>query len=260
MFTPIISPRAFKNTISFSQQSNIYNILVTGPSVYTIGDVVYKIDYKNLQLEDVTQVFQPSSNNKFSSNTFNCAYFDGRFLGFATNSVTTYDTLTFDYPKILSPSIITEYVYFQDDERKKFLNSDLKYIITQLQRANIPSSGKYSINFLNLLSELIFVGDLSRVSMYLNGHERFSCDADYLKNIQPYLYHTRKPTGSNISMYSFCTNPEEELPEGYLNASRIKDKVFDFQFSSNLIMYGLTKNILTIKDGLGGLVFNNSTE
>ena len=260
MFTPIISPRAFKNTISFSQQSNIYNILVTGPSVYTIGDVVYKIDYKNLQLEDVTQVFQPSSNNKFSSNTFNCAYFDGRFLGFATNSVTTYDTLTFDYPKILSPSIITEYVYFQDDERKKFLNSDLKYIITQLQRANIPSSGKYSINFLNLLSELIFVGDLSRVSMYLNGHERFSCDADYLKNIQPYLYHTRKPTGSNISMYSFCTNPEEELPEGYLNASRIKDKVFDFQISSNLIMYGLTKNILTIKDGLGGLVFNNSTE
>jgi hypothetical protein len=61
-------------------------------------------------------------------------------------------------------------------------------------------------------------------------------------------------------MYSFCTNPEDELPEGYLNASRIKDKVFDFEITSNVTVYGITKNILTIRDGLGGLVFNNSTQ
>jgi hypothetical protein len=260
LFTPVIPPSAFKNNISFTKQTNINSLLLNGGSLYTIGDYIYNIDYNNLQLVDSTQIFQPSGNNVFINSKFNSAYFDGRFLSFVTNAVTVYDTLTLNYPEILSPSIVTEYVYLQDEERAKFINSDLKYIVTQLQKVNITSNGRYNIDFLNLLSEIVFAGDVKRVSMYLNGHERFSCDADYMKNIQPYLYHTRQPTRSNIFVYSFCTNPEEELPEGYLNASRIKDKVFDFEINSNVTVYGVTKNILTVRDGLGGLVFNNSTE
>jgi hypothetical protein len=260
LFTPVVPPSAFKNNISFTQQTNISSLLLNGGSLYTIGDYIYNIDYNNLQLADTTQIFQPSEKNVFINSKFNSAYFDGRFLSFVTNSVKVYDTLTLQYPEILSPSIITEYVYLQDDERAKFINSDLKYIITQLQKVKITSNGRYNIDFLNLLTEVIFEGDVKRVSMYLNGHERFSCDADYMKNIQPYLYHTRQATRSNIFMYSFCTNPEEELPEGYLNASRIKDKVFDFEINSDVTVYGVTKNILTVRDGLGGLVFNNSTD
>lgn len=259
-FTTVVPTTAFKNNISFTQQNNINSLLLDGNSIYTIGDKVYKINYNNIQLYDTTKIFQPSSNNTFLNSYINSAYFDGRYLNFVTNTVSSYDTLIIMYPEILSPSIITEYVYLDDDERNKFINSDLKYIITQLQKADITSNGLYSINFLNLLTELIFDGDISRVTMYLNGQERFSCDADYMKNIQPYLYHTRKPTQSNVYMYSFSTNPEGEVPEGYLNASRIRDKVFDFEINSNVTVYGVTKNILTIRDGLGGLVFNNSTE
>lgn len=267
LFTePIVTSYVFSNRVLFSQPQNIKNITFDGRYIYTVGDFSYKIDTFNIS--DYQNTIADTDENVLIRNKYSSAYFDGRYINLVNDNVTVYDTIPLNYPLIFSPSVISEYAYISDEERAFLQNRSLQYIVKQVQKATIPNvdtEGYYKVDFLNLLSELMFKSDakLEKIGMYLNGHEKFLCDAEYLSNIQVYNYHSRLPTRtSNLYTYSFANNPESEFPDGHLNASRIIDKVFYIKASkpSNVNVYGSTHNICTIRNGLGGLVFNTSSE
>lgn len=265
LFTePLPKPYDFSTKVLFTRPQNIKNLTFDGRYIYTIGDFSYKID--SFTLSDYQDVIADTDPNIFTRDRYASAYFDGRYINLVTNTITAYDTIPLTYPLVFSPSVITEYAYISDEERKFLQNRQLQYVVKQVQSSKIPQneSGYYKIDFLNLLSEVVAVpesGKIDTMAMYLNGHEKFSCDGDYLSRIQLHNYHSRRPTRSNVYAYSFCTNPEDEFPDGHLNASRIIDKVFYIKTSekSNVNVYGVTHNVCKIKDGLGGLVFNTRT-
>ncbi len=260
----LASMQDYKNKISFSTPTFIKDVVYDGRYLYTIGDFIYKLDTAETAV-DISYVLQDTDDSVLSRDDYASGFFDGRFINLLSgNSSYLYDTIPLDYPEVFSPSILTEYVYVSENERALLQSRSLQYIVKQIQKVVLPTNGYFKVNFLNLLSEVIAkvdTGTLKRMAMYLNGHEKFDVDGDYMSTVQIHNYHSRRPTISNLYTYSFCTNPEEEFPDGHLNASRIIDKVFYCQTSeqTNVSLYGITHNIFKFQDGLGGLVFNNST-
>lgn len=259
-FTPLVTSNAFSNAIYFTQKSNINNIIFDGSSIYALCDVVYNINTSTIAESDATGIFQDTSKNILDRNLYNTGYFDGRFLNLVTDKIKIYDVKPIVYPQFFSPSIITEYIYLSDRDRASMQNNELKYLVNQLQTVDLPTNQYNRINFWNPLSEIIIDGDVSRFEMYLNGHEKINCDGSLMNTVQM-LKHRRRPTRSNIHVYSFSTNPDDEFPDTHVNMSRIIDKVLRVESNqSSVKLYGITHNIVKFRDGLGGLVFNNSSQ
>jgi hypothetical protein len=260
----LASMQDYKNKISFSTPTFIKDVVYDGRYLYTIGDFIYKLDTVETSV-DLSYVLQDTDEGILTRDDYASGFFDGRFINLLSgNSSYLYDTIPLNYPEVFSPSILTEYVYISDDERALLQTRSLQYMIKQIQKVVLPTNGYFKVNFLNLLSEVIAkvdTGTLKRMAMYLNGHEKFDVDGEYMSTIQIHNYHSRRPTVNNLYTYSFCSNPEDDFPDGHINASRIIDKVFYCQTSepTNVSLYGITHNIFKFKDGLGGLVFNNST-
>lgn len=259
-FTPLITSNAFGNAIYFTQTSTINNIIFDGASVYALGDVVYNINTSTISESDATGMFQDTALNILDRNSYTTGYFDGRFINFVRDTVKIYDVLPLVYPQFFSPSIITEYVYLSDRERNILQTRELKHIVKQIQTVSVPTNQYNRIDFWNPMSEIIINGDVSKFEVFLNGHEKVNCDGSLMSTIQ-ILKHPRKPTRSNIFVYSFATNPNDEFPDAHVNMSRIRDKVFRIDSKDPSVnLYGITHNIVKFRDGLGGLVFNNSSQ
>jgi hypothetical protein len=261
-FEPIPSTEAFRNNISFTQQTFINDLIFDGKSIYALGDFIYIINTSTLQESDQTGIFQDTSQNILDRNKYNTGYFDGRFLNLVTDSVKIYDLLPLEYPDVFSPSMLTEYAYITDRNRRVLQSRELKHLIKQLQTVKIPSNKYVRVEFWNPMSELVFDGDVDTAALFLNGNEKFECDANFMKTVQILNHHSRRPTRSNICTYSFASNPEDEYPDSHVNMSRIRDKVLYVTNSSEseVTVYGITHNIVKFRDGLGGLVFNNSSQ
>ena len=259
-FTPLVTSNAFSNAIYFTQQSNINNIIFDGSSIYALCDVVYNINTSTIAESDATGIFQDTSKNILDRNLYNTGYFDGRFLNLVTDTIKIYDVNPIVYPRFFSPSIITEYVYLSERDRISMQTKELKYMVKQLQTVDLPTNSYNRINFWNPLSEIIIDGDVSKFEMYLNGHEKIHCDGNLMSTIQ-LLKHQRRPTRSDVHVYSFASNPDDEFPDTHVNMSRIIDKVLRVDSTQPYVkLYGITHNIVKFRDGLGGLVFNNSSQ
>lgn len=261
-FRPEYSKTFFGNNISFTKQTEINDIIFDGKNLYILGDYIYNLNTLTVNESDVTGIFQDLDVNIIDRNRYTSGYFDGRFLNLCTDTVKIYDVNPLSYPKVLSPSIITEYAYISDRDRNLLQNRELKHIVKQIQTVTIPTNSYSKIEFWNPMSEIVFEGYLDKAIMFLNGHEKFECDANFMKTVQILTRHSRRPTRNDIFTYSFATNPEDDYPDSYVNMSRIREKVVyvESKISSNVNVYGITHNIVKFRDGLGGLVFNNSSQ
>jgi len=180
----------------------------------------------------------------------------------------------------LTATIITEYVYLSEPEINWFKKSQINYVIQQCQYQtfNLGSkftSGVLKLNFINPIRELFFVtqlegtapyeySDLNSLGLNFNSSEAFTedvTDSIYLNCIEPFNHYINYPTRT-FYMYSFTTQTNTPIPYGQVNFSRIRDifiKLNTNSYSSKQFrVIGVNYNILTIKDGIAGIMFNSN--
>ena len=91
-------------------------------------------------------------------------------------------------------------------------------------------------------------------------------EANFLFSLQNMLNHTRVPTNESncfIYTYSFALDPENYLPTGSVNMSRINNqlltlKLTEYPGTRTIHIYAKSYNVLRIQDGLAGLLFIDS--
>lgn len=204
-------------------------------------------------------------------------------------------------PRMLELTLATEYVFLSDAENNYFRTNKIDYIISQLQlaRFNMEQSAlskQVALKFLNPVKELYFVIQNSNVveSNISTGNDWFNFDnsenlsaplyeqistlkldlngetiipseianAVYLRGIQPMLSHTRGPT-RRFYLYSFALDPENHLPTGQVNMSRIINQLLSITTTPNtqarnVRVYAVNYNVLRIQNGLAGVIFNDN--
>jgi hypothetical protein len=206
-------------------------------------------------------------------------------------------------PVIENLTMVTEYVYLSDDELNYFRNTRIDYIISQLQvsrfklDANLTSK-QVILQFLNPVKELFFViqndnvvesnvvtgndwfnfdnaqnlsaplyEQLNNLRLDFNGQTNIPsevADAVYLRGVQPLLSHTRGPN-RRFYVYSFALDPENDLPTGQINMSRITNKLLDINTTANtenrtISVYAVNFNVLRVQNGLAGVIFNFNSD
>jgi len=183
----------------------------------------------------------------------------------------------------LTATIITEYVYLAQPEINWFQNSKVEYLIQQCQYQiyELPAqftSGILKLNFINPVRELFFIVQLDNATPYpynysnlnslaltFNSSEAFTSDVTdslYLNSIEPFNHYTNYPT-RNYYMYTFTTEPSSPKPFGQINFSRIRDIYLQlntpaYQSTKQFRVIGISYNVLTIKNGIAGLMFNSN--
>jgi len=190
-------------------------------------------------------------------------------------------------------SLPVEYVFLADEEVKYIQNAKLDYVITQLQLSSTvlqPGQNElvaYRSYFINPVKELFFTIQDSSVlatndyfnyyntsqpagteqlidlELQFNGEDIISktvADNLYLGKVQFLNNHTRLPNLA-IYNYSFSIDPENYLPTGQVNMSRIINQNFFMNFTPNPLysrtvnMYAKSYNILRVQNGLAGVLF-----
>jgi len=162
-----------------------------------------------------------------------------------------------DSLKIVSGKLWIDYLFLDNDERRKFAQINHEYLITQsqvvehnLQSSETEITHKYELNFYHPVKEIVFVvqdntnitssnfetgnnwltytssssnnGDtFKHAKIQLNGQDRFlEREPIYFRSINTYQYHSRTPR-KYIYCYSFALYPEDNQPSGTCNFSRI---------------------------------------
>jgi Major capsid protein N-terminus/Large eukaryotic DNA virus major capsid protein len=187
-------------------------------------------------------------------------------------------------------SLPVEYVFLADEEVAYIQNAKIDYVITQLQLAQtIVPAGATSLNgyklyLINPVKELFFViqssntlqtndyynytntstggNQLVNLELQFNGEDIISptvADALYLGKVQFLNNHTRMPNLS-IYNYSFAIDPENYLPTGQVNMSRIMNQNMWLNLTSDVNVrdvrvYAKAYNILRVQNGLAGVLF-----
>ncbi len=158
-------------------------------------------------------------------------------------------------PKIIDMTLWGDFVYLDNEERRRFTSSRHEYLIEQVQiqkRYPIPQNATnitVPLNFNHPLKEIIWVVQQDRMmsghewfnygSRMLNefgipnldlistavlqfdGYDRFERQsAEYFRLVQPWQRHTAIPNDF-IYVYSFSLAPEASQPQGSCNASRL---------------------------------------
>lgn len=188
-------------------------------------------------------------------------------------------------------SLWVDYVYLDNDERRKFAQIAHEYLITQLQFTGAESFNntavRQKINFNHPCKEFVWVlqldanvdsganrwtdftngstayngGDvLVDAKLQLNGQDRFATrKAGYFNNVQPYQHHTRGPA-TGIYVYSLALKPEEQQPSGSVNMSRIDNATLQMTMASNAAgksyVYARNYNVFRVMSGMGGLAYS----
>jgi len=100
------------------------------------------------------------------------------------------------------------------------------------------------------------------MKLIFNGIDRFKArDSSYFRTLQPLENNYTIPE-KNVYMYSFCIDPENYLPTGSCNFSRIDN--FSIAFTGDqsyngykIYLYAKNYNVLRIMEGMGGLLYSN---
>jgi len=179
------------------------------------------------------------------------------------NQVAYYEQFTsfIKKPK-LKCKILAEYIYIEDEERKRFATSKLEYLIDYLQYNGNVMVTQDSINeygnieaymyFKNPCKELVWVlqnnvyvdgnlpfgerkwdlysydlggtiNPINNIIIKFNSRNREPIrEIEYYNYVQPYEKMYSDPQ-TGVNIYSFALNPESILPSGAANMSRIDD-------------------------------------
>jgi hypothetical protein len=192
-------------------------------------------------------------------------------------------------PSLSDASLYIDYIYLDNEERKRFAQNPHEYLIEQLQ---VPGTETYSnsnvvskVNLNHPVKEIIWTvqlqsnylngvnkwldfdnsGDepVTTAQLKLNNQDRFASRAGfYFSKVQPYQHHTDIPTGSGIYVYSFAIYPEDHQPSGTTNFSRIDNASLNLTLGTgssavDLSLYATNYNVLRCKSGLGGLAYSS---
>ena len=284
------SPVACSNSVI----SNVYVSSLDGgvtypynvPTIYNPGP---QITYRATSI-----AYSPSLNlfftfiNETSSPSFSMAYY--------VSTLNTSNTLTTSVPlQQFQASLPVEYVFLADEEVSYIQGAKIDYVITQLQQASVtvPAGSNvlngYKLYFINPVKEMFFcIQDSNVVSKndywnYLNTYSnsqqlqtlQFQFNGEdvisptiandvYLGYVQFLNNHTRRPN-MDIYNYSFSIDPENYLPTGQVNMSRIMNQNIWLTLSPNpnsrnVRIYGVGYNILRVQNGIAGMLFiDNNT-
>ena len=169
-----------------------------------------------------------------------------------------------------------DYIYLDDDERKRFAKMSHEYLIEQLQYSDIqtlPGSNKKGtipLSFNHPIKEVIWQpnttlgGEDANIKLTFNGNDRFeSREERYFTVLQKYYHHSyiaSSVKAKRTGVYSFALRPEEHQPSGTCNFSRI-DKVElsigNVGNATSIEIYAINYNILRVMSGMGGLAYSN---
>jgi hypothetical protein len=191
----------------------------------------------------------------------------------------------------LQASLLSTYVYLEDNERNRFASSNFETLIVQHQHFKQDHGGGSKTHTLNLtfnhpVIELMwfvrrdcnrkvnswfnFSGiecrdPISTVSFSLNNQERFGGqEASYYRLVQPYQVHSCIPDAF-VYCYSFALHPEDTTtPSGSCNFSRIDHAQLTMELQEGLQfesveihVYATSWNVARHKQGLFGVAYSN---
>jgi hypothetical protein len=208
-----------------------------------------------------------------------------------TSNTLTFPTQTGQF----QASLAVEYVFLADEEVRYIQGAKIDYVITQIQLASVGvpsvtnSLNAYRLNFINPVKELFFLIQDSNVvqtndyynyyntssnsqqlvslQLQFNGENNIDptvADSLYLGDVQFLNNHTRVPN-NGIYNYSFSIDPENYLPTGQVNMSRIMNQNLWINMTTNpnertVRVYAVSYNIFRVQNGLGGCLFiDNNT-
>ena len=189
----------------------------------------------------------------------------------------------------LAADLETTYVYLDSVERAKFASMPFETLIVQLQHYTISASSsqiRMQLNFNHPVLELIWIirrqaneqcnnwfdysgidgrDPVVKASLYLNNQPRFqNKPGPYLRMVQNYQFHSNIPDAF-IYVYSFALHPEELVPSGTCNFSRIDHVDLVLQLQEGLaretvsvMVFARNFNILRFREGLAGVAYSNA--
>ena len=145
-------------------------------------------------------------------------------------------------------SLFIEYV-FTDVEPKPAV-----MLIEQVQtigftQKSYTETATINLNFNHPVKEMyIKVSDpdsVSRIRLNINEFTKIDENAIYFRYVQPLDYHTSVP--GDVFTYSFCLDPESDLPTGSINMGRIKNQTIKLTWTKNnpVSVYAVNYNVLT---------------
>ena len=197
----------------------------------------------------------------------------------------------------IDASLWIDYIFLENDERRKFASCTLEYLIEQLQVNTEGVDDKtvvVNLDFNHPVKELIWVLQVAKYyqdqeannynyfnyssgepeeingdtiedgKLEIEGKDRFrEREAKYFRIIQPYQYHTRVPK-NYIYVYSFAYRPEDHQPTGTCNFSKIDNATLHLtlndcvvQKETQIIIYATNYNVLKIEGGIAGILYTN---
>jgi len=203
------------------------------------------------------------------------------------------DSSIIESDQILEASLWVDYIFLENEERRKFASCNLEYLIEQLQVNTVGVDEKNVVVPMDInhpVKELIWVLQTDRIfqtgpnksyeffdfsngepkpgdtidsaTIQMEGQDRFRWrEPFYFRVVQPYQYHTRVPRNF-IYLYSFALKPEQHQPTGTCNFSRIDNASLVLtlnecviQKNTQLNIYAINYNVLRIEAGIAGLVY-----
>lgn len=204
----------------------------------------------------------------------------------------SYQQKLLDNINFVDSYLLINYIYLDKDERKKFIDTEITYIIDILQIENSKNlfnlNNKINIGLSKLTKEIFIFAQLKNIindyhcshynfttsfcdgnsiiktfNLNINGIKReISSELHFYNYLQSYLYHTNNVI-KGLLTYSFALLPFEIQPTGFINFSQINncfinlqlDKIFE---DTHVILniYALSYNLLLVKNGTAKLLFN----
>ena len=199
------------------------------------------------------------------------------------------DILLYDYNydiNINSIKLLTNYAFLDINEKIFFENNSHNYLITNTQNSlfstKVNKNILFKLNFHNCCNTLIWFCKLKYnkkidIYNYLNENDYIISKSNILLNNISLnkindikLFNLINPINNNnnvpnkgINLYSFSLNNNNIQPNGSLNMSVINDIYLKLDFDKyidediDLLCFNKIYNILSIKNGICSLLFNN---
>ena len=171
--------------------------------------------------------------------------------------------------------VYTQFIYLDTDERLALSSMSQTMVITQTQKAVASGSRIQELNFNHpikclaaaKIDGLAIAGATNKIKLQINGTDvtDFKYTDPHYTAITSY-YHTQssKPetsvpgTNSKFFLYPFCLDTSKIQPTGSLNFSRLDSaRIVNDTEVSNTDIYAINYNILSIENGMGGLMYSN---
>lgn len=166
------------------------------------------------------------------------------------------DNLYIDGGYQLNVNLLTDFIYLDTTERRKFAQSGHEYLIDIIQAQfdeNTLEEFKIKLEFTNPSKEIYWivqrqsllsnpngtteclwtnygvytdetVNPCREAQIFINGNKLMSKSSyGYFNHLQPFYCHTTIPK-DGVNSYSFCFMPEEHQPSGSCNMSRLSFK------------------------------------